>query len=39
MNISMDKFDAGVLNQKLQEIDTETLEDHIHENTPEESDE
>ena len=39
MNISMDKFDAGVLNQKLQEIDNETLEDHTHENTPEESDE
>ena len=37
--ITTDKFDDEGLNQKLEELNTEVVEDHTNANTPEESDE
>ena len=35
----VDRLDVEMLSQKLQEINTDILEDHTHENTPEDADE
>ena len=37
--ITIDKFDDEGLNQKLEELNSEVLEDHAHANSPEVSDE
>ena len=38
-NTGVDKLEVEMLSQKLQEINTDILEDHTHENTPEDADE